>query len=423
MKSMVGNAMTPGEARQKTYEDMIKVKAPAAETPVATETAPTVSKYTNQMAEPKTLENGNSEIRQSLVSRGVDTGRIGWNDATKTVTLDGKDYITPSEVRDGVAYTDKKQIDQMTHKAYESMGDALVSASQYGAGAGFGNAVKWDGASGMLSVGGEMVKPVYVSDDGIAYVKKSDMDSAISKTKEAGGVKGPREIYNDWESKYGTQAEADAQAIRDFNYAPEKDAAFKAYSDYMMREKMKLAEDAAARAMDASGGYGGMNVERIANSLFNSQQEIGEAIPQYEQMAYKRLLNNLDTTRTLGNDAYSRASAAENDAYTRLNNALADDYSRRITEQELDQKEKEWGSVNFRNKVDDALYPELAALNRDYQRESAYSAMLANDSQVMNMVNALVKMGGTVDKDMAGSIGVRMRDGSFISLNDIANNI
>ncbi|WP_421136147.1 hypothetical protein, partial [Staphylococcus warneri] len=45
-----------------------------------------------------------SNIRQSLVNKGVSSNDIGYNKATGYVTVKGKDFLKPSKVQNGVSY-------------------------------------------------------------------------------------------------------------------------------------------------------------------------------------------------------------------------------------------------------------------------------------------------------------------------------
>ena len=354
-------------------------------------------------------ENGNVSVRAALNERGIND--IGYNEKTGMVTVGGQDAINPAHIKDGRAFADKNTVDSITHKYYKNNGDELVGAAQYGASTGFGNLVKWDSASGVVSLGGYNIKPVYVSDDNIAYVRKSDMDKAIQQFNGQSGVKSDREIYENWANKYGTQIDAALDDIKNFSYDPNTDKEYQAYQAYQMQQKQKLAQEAAARAMDQTGGYGGANIGAIANSLFNSQQEIAQAIPQFAQEAYNRKRNNLNDTITAGDTDYNKEYTANRDAQDRVQYGLDSDWLRRKEALEMSQRQKEYKSLNYRNAIDDAMYEDNARRGAEYDQLSLEAARNA-------VIAAFSRVGGKWG-DTAKGYGVTMPDGTFISLQDV----
>lgn len=383
--------------------------------------------YTNTKAPVTYDENGNAAVRQSLVNMGVDTNRIGYNPNTNSVTIDGKDTVNPNNVNDGISYASSGAIERAAQQAYKQSGDELVSAAHYGAESGFGNMVKWDGGSGTLSVGGTNITPVYVSNDGIAYVKKSEIEAAIAAAKENAGVTGDKEVKDNFDREYKDRIEAAQRAVDNFSYDPNKDKEYQAYAAYQMLQKQKLAEDAAARAQDATGGYGAAAVSSLADSLYSSQQDIAAAIPEYAQQAYNRTQQSLDNQRNIAQSDYLKAYQANYDAANRYQSALDSEYDRRVKEKELAQKEKEWESTNYRNGIDDEFYRENAEASRDLNKlsvrsgeENVYGQKLANDTSRNSGISDLIAMnGGKWTADAAGNVGYTTPDGKFISYNDI----
>lgn len=394
--------------------------------------------YTNK----KTTENlydanGNMGIRQALVNRDVDTSRIGYDTEKGNITIDGVGITSPGYVSgEGVSYADEGAVNELTQQAYAQMGQGndLVSAAQYSAQSGLSNLVKWDGESGTVSVGGKTINPVYVS-DGIAYVKRSEIDSAIQAAREGAGIQGNQSVYDAWAQKYGKEIDKAREDLDNFSYDPNTDRAYQAYMAYQMQKKDKLARDAAARAMDATGGYGGANVGAYAASLYNSQQDIAEAIPQYAEAAYQRARNRYADAMTAGNNDYQKAYAANRDAVGDYQRALDADYSRIQTERAWAQQAMENKSRNYRNAVDDEFYRPEKELQYMYNKGTLRGQNISNNINQLGLeqsriaaIQSIAAMyggyptaRGAIDT-ITGELGITV-DGAngerFISLRDM----
>ena len=271
----------------------------------------------------KTTEKSQSAkpIRESLVKNGVKNERIGWNNETSNVTIDGKDVYKPSVNIDGTTYADDSDIQAMTRQAYSMAGDDLVAARDYVTSKGYSGIVNWDGENALI--GGEVIKPAYVK-DGISFIPRSVVDNAIYSTEERNGIMSSDEIDRLYNRKYGYAIEDALEAVLDrdaFSYDPDNDVAYQAYRDQYLRE----AEDAFRRVLnDNNTSVTGASGAVLSEAMYmrdNAIRQLTDKIPELVEDAYERysdetqrLYDDLDKLYEMGEDYYNRL-------YTRDQNA------------------------------------------------------------------------------------------------------
>lgn len=276
-------------------------------------------------------------IRDTLVSRGVDTKRIGWNDGTKSVTLDGQDVFKPTSVIDGKSYASQSDIDGLTNAAYSNSGNPIKGATSYAAASGLSNAARW--SDGKLMIGGNQVPVKYVDNDGKAYAAKSDMDAAIDAYRKQSGIVGNQEIYNNWNEKYGGRIEDALQAILNrekWSYNAEDDPAYRAYRDAYTREGNRAYQNAYAQMAANTGGYGSSAGMTAAGQQMNYyMQQLNNRIPELMQNSYNRYMNEQELNRAalqslmnVGQSDYSKQYQANRDSISDVNAANYYDYLR-----------------------------------------------------------------------------------------------
>ena len=271
----------------------------------------------------KTTEKSQSAkpIRESLVKNGVKNERIGWNNETSNVTIDGKDVYKPSVNIDGTTYADDSDIQAMTRQAYSMAGDDLVAARDYVTSKGYSGIVNWDGENALI--GGEVIKPAYV-ENGISFIPRSVVDNAIYITEERNGIMSSDEIDRLYNRKYGYAIEDALEAVLDrdaFSYDPDNDVAYQAYRDQYLRE----AEDAFRRVLnDNNTSVTGASGAVLSEAMYmrdNAIRQLTDKIPELVEDAYERysdetqrLYDDLDKLYEMGEDYYNRL-------YTRDQNA------------------------------------------------------------------------------------------------------
>lgn len=268
---------------------------------------------------------GQSPIRESLVKNGISNGRIGWNDNTSSVTIDGTDVYKPAVNINGTTYADDSAIRDMTRKAYAMTGDELVAARDYVTSKGYSGIVDWDGENAII--GGKLLKPIYIK-DGISFIPKSEVEKAIADAEEKNGILGNDTINRLYNKKYGSAVDDAVDAIlnrESFSYDPESDVAYKAYREQYTRE----AEDALRRVLNDNNtsltGASGAVLSEAMSMRDQALRKLTDKIPELVDSAYgryndetQRLYDNLDELAALASDYYDRMYKADRDAVSEM---------------------------------------------------------------------------------------------------------
>lgn len=292
---------------------------------------------------------GEKPIRESLVKNGVKGERIGWNGKTSNVTIDGNDVYKPTTNINGKAYASEGDIREMTRKAYSLGGDDLVAARDYVTSQGYSGIVDWDGENAII--GGELLKPAYVK-DGMSFIPRSQVQSAILKTEKENGIIGRDEINRRYNEKYGKDIDKALSAIlnrEEFSYDPDNDEAYIAYRNQYTRE----AEEALRRVLNdnntsLTGASGAVLSEAMA-MRDQAMQKLTDKIPELVNAAYdrysaetKRMYDNLNELSALANDYYNRMYQSDRDAKNEITKAGAEERA-----------ENQRNITNERNRVKD----------------------------------------------------------------------
>lgn len=275
-------------------------------------------------------------IRDTLTSRGIDNSLIGWNDATKNVTYDGKDIYKPGSIVDGKSYASKQDINSITNEIYKNRGDELVIATDNAAGTGLQNIVRWN--DGKCTVGGQEINVKYVA-DGKAWVSKKELENALDSYKKNNGITGDKGVYDDWYGKYNDRIQSALDKVvnrNEWNYDPYNDPAYLAYKNQYEREGNRAYQDAYASMAGATGGYGNSAAVTAGGQQLNYyQQQLNDRVPELMQNSYNRYLGEQELNRAaleqimaVGNDDYSKLYTANNDAMNRANAAANAAYER-----------------------------------------------------------------------------------------------
>lgn len=274
-------------------------------------------------------------IRSTLNNYGIND--VGWNDATKSVTIGGKDYYTPSTVVDGTSYASDKDMYNIINSVYKGKGQSLEGATDYVNSQGISNAVKWSG--GQLMVGGQNVPVAYVDDNGTAYAEKGALDNAIAAYKERAGITDNQAVYDNWNSKYGDRIDDALDAIlnrKDWSYNAESDPAYQAYKEAYTREGNRAYQDAYAQMAANMGGYGSSAGMTAAGQQMNYyMQQLGDRVPELMQDSYNRYMNEQNLNRAaleslmgVADSDYSKSYTANRDSINDTNTANYYNYLR-----------------------------------------------------------------------------------------------
>lgn len=358
-----------------------------------------------------TTRNGMNGVRNSLISRGISNDRIGWNDKTGMITIDGVDMFRPSEITKGVSYGKDSDINNATKFAYENTGEQVLKGKQYIEDTlGVSNAVKWNAQDGTFDFGGQTIKPLYVSPDGIAYVQKSVLDNAIAQYKQTTGFDTVQNALNSWKNTYGRDIRDKQNKVDNFSYNPNFDPEYRRYAENEMRKRQGLAEDAAARANAQMGTYSAVNAGAIADSLFKSQQDIADAIPEFSDRAYKRAQNDLENARNIGADMFGREMEVNQEGYNRQQKVNQDDYDRYKDFRDMAYEDNVRANEITRDNMYTERYGEILGNEIAQNYEKLRGARLNNDAQQSALAVTIAQFGGKINGNLADGIYVEFAD-------------
>lgn len=276
--------------------------------------------------------NGQTAVRSGLGRYGLDMDELGMTDGQ--VTYGGKAYLTPDRVENGVSYVDNpNDLMSMAMQVYRDNGQDIVRLTDYVANTQLPFSVNYE--NGMVSVGGQMIKPAFVTPDGKAYVDRGALDAAVAKAQDAAGIQNRQDIYAKYDDRYGDMYADLVDRLynrEDFSYNPETDPAYEAYRDMYMREGDRAMRDAMGAAMGASGGYMNSAAATAAAQQNNYYtQQLNDRIPELMQFAYQRYADDFTRNRQalsdimgLDNQQFNREYGVNNDIINdiRYNNAL-----------------------------------------------------------------------------------------------------
>lgn len=353
-------------------------------------------------------QNGYKGVRSELNNRGIVNDRIGWNNDTGAVTIDGHDIAKPQYNVDGTVYATDAEINQIYNTAAGLAGDRVVAARDYTMSqtAGAGNSVDWDGEN--VLIGGQPIKAAYVQ-DGVAYVLKSQIDPLISNYKEDNGLMNGQQIIsaNDLEYKARKDKELDDILNRkEFSYDLDSD---KIWGDHENR-MMSLADEAYRRVLNdnntsVTGASGAVLAE--ANAAKNNYlKAIADDAYTYRQDAYNRYVDEYGRDRNDLNDIHFASDSDYNRAYTNYRDDVSDTYNNNV----INNQEK-W---NWRN-YDLSLQENDRANNENARNVRYYD--IQNDTNAFNYGVSVASLRGRfLPQDEAyipGLANFRNSDGTY----------
>ncbi|MDD6762024.1 MAG: hypothetical protein PUD92_00040 [Clostridiales bacterium] len=285
--------------------------------------------------------NGYIPARQAITDRNINNSRIGYDEKSGMVQVDGNNQLKPQFNIDGTTYATENDINRAVNGAYAATGDKLYAAADYIAGLGIGANVKYDTENGTVHIGGSIIKPAYVS-DGIAYIPKSQLDAAAEAYKANNGYSTPKGVNEQYEERYGGKVDEALSRLTNregFSWSPEEDEAFRAYKN----QQMRLAEEAYRKVLNdnntsAYGASGAVLSEALAaqnryiESLEADQMDFMDRAYERYLGETSRLRDNLEDTRAVANDYYSRAYTQNTDTYNRSRQDRLDNWQRQKDE-------------------------------------------------------------------------------------------
>ena len=299
--------------------------------------------------------NGQTAVRSGLGRYGLDMNELGMTNGH--VTYNGKAYMTPDRVENGVSYVDNpNDLMNMAMQVYRDNGQDIVRLTDYVANTQLPFSVNYE--NGMVSVGGQMIKPAFVTPDGKAYVDRGALDAAVAKAQEAAGIQNRQDIYAKYDDRYGDMYADLVDRLynrEEFSYNPETDPAYEAYRDMYMREGDRAMRDAMGAAMGASGGYMNSAAATAAAQQNNYYtQQLNDRIPELMQFAYQRYADDFTRNRQALSDIMGLDKEQFNREYG-MNNDIINDirYNNALNEARDDKAyERYWSEKAYNDSID-----------------------------------------------------------------------
>lgn len=270
-------------------------------------------------------------IRATLNNLGISDNKIGYDEGTKTVTIDGKSFMSPKYMDEdaGVSYAPEKEIRQNLVNFYRDTSNPIVKVSDAYVSAAGKYGLTSDGLSygnGIVTIGGTPLNTLYTDDEGKSWAWQSDVNDLVKKYAENSGVENPNSVLQKYNNEYLTQLNSviDKLKQRDkFSYNPDEDPVYLAYREKYLTDGNRASKDAMANYSALTGGYANSSAV-TAGALANQYyaQQLSNKIPELVQDAYQRYSDEYDADLELAD----RIISAYNTAYG--NAAKANELSR-----------------------------------------------------------------------------------------------
>ncbi len=283
-------------------------------------------------------------VRATLRNMGIDNGLIGYNEANKTVTLGGREFMKPQYINEqaGISYSMPADIQRSVVKFYSNTDNPVVRVSdaysgyagQYGLSA---DALGY--SNGIVTVGGRPIDTLYIDDEGKAWAFQDDVEAAVEEYARSLGVQRPGDILKQYNDQYLPQIRDLSQSImdrKDFSYDPESDPVYKAYREQYLLNGSRAARDTMADYAALTGGYA--NSAAVTAAALTQQyymSQLSAMIPQLAADAYHRYSDDLDrdaemldSMTEIYDTVYGNAYSANNKAVSAANSSLASNIAR-----------------------------------------------------------------------------------------------
>lgn len=265
-------------------------------------------------------------IRATLNNMGISDNKIGYDEGTKTVTIDGKSFMSPKYMDEdaGVSYAPEKEIRQNLVNFYRDTSNPIVKVSDAYVSAAGKYGLTSDGLSygnGIVTIGGTPLNTLYIDDDGKSWAWQNDVNDLVKKYVENLGAENPNSLLQKYNDEYLTQVNSMIDKLKQrekFSYNPDEDPVYLAYREKYLTEGNRASKEAMANYSTLTGGYANSSAV-TAGALANQYyaQQLSNKIPELAQDAYQRYNDEYDTELDLAdriisayNTAYGNASKA-----------------------------------------------------------------------------------------------------------------
>ncbi len=272
------------------------------------------------------LDDGQVGVRATLNNMGFSNDAIGYDQASGTVTLNGKSLLKPGYLDDdaGRAYAKESDIQKSIVDFYRNSGNPVVRVSdsysqiagKYGLSA---NALSY--GNGTVSIGGKPIDVLYIDSDGKSWANQNTVYNATEDYANRVGVMSPVDLAEEYAKTYLQDALRLSDKLseqKEFSYDPDKDPVFQAYQNKYRLEGERSTREAVATYSALTGGYvnsaaataGAQAAQYYAGQLSNALPELAKQAYQRYVDKYNSDISLLDKMVNMYNAVYQNASKA-----------------------------------------------------------------------------------------------------------------
>lgn len=365
-------------------------------------------------------------IRATLNKMGFSDSKIGYDDTSGTVTLNGKNLMKPSYMDEdaGRSYAPVSEIQKSVVNLFKDSSNPVVRVSDaYAARAGrLGlSADSLTYGNGTVMIGGKPLDTLYIDDEGKAWAWQNDVDSLVSSLAGKSGVRSPNQILDRYDDEYLEEFLDRLESVytrKDFSYDPDDDPVYAAYKQKYLTEGDRASKNAIADYSALTGGYtnsAAMTAGAQAQQYYASK--LSDMIPQLASDAYTRYKDknqtNLDVAALLLN-AYDAAygNAADANAKT-LENVNSSAASAAKRDQDAFEKDLTLREFERNEMLDRQLYDTRKS-------ENHWKEILNSQKSEMNIVDRNSKVLDNEQKQIYNELYRRLIE-SEISKNNSAS--
>lgn len=355
----------------------------------------------NQEKEKKNPTEGMVGIRQTLRDMGFSDSQIGYNEKTNTVTLGGRDLMTPGylDSNAGVSYATKGDIQKSVVNHFKDTANPVVRVSDAFAAVSGPYGLSADAltyGNGTVSVGGKPISVLYIDDEGKSWARQNTVTDAVEKYVGQSGVASPNDLANYYRKKYLSDAETILSGLanwEEFSYNPETDLVFQAYRNKYQLEGERAGREAVSDMAALTGGYASSAaVTAGAQARQYYAKQLTDVIPELAKQAYDRYVEKYQAELDLAEQmirlydkVYGDALSANQEQKENVNMVAASNVERDRNAREENREnvlynlEQEKGSLQNQGL---SLSNQEKAIHLDY-----YEALLQEEVRKGNLSN------------------------------------
>ena len=313
---------------------------------------------------------GQTGIRATLNKMGFSNDKIGYNERTGTVTLNGRDLMKPSYMDEdaGRSYAPASEIQKSVVDFYKNSGNPVVRVSDaFAAKAGdLGLSADSLGyGNGTVMIGGKPLNTLYIDDYGKAWAWQNDVDNLTADLANRTGVKSPNSVLNDYNKQYLSAIWDKLNEIsnrKEFSYNPDSDPVYASYKQKYLTEGDRASKNTFADYSALTGGYtnsAAVTAGAQANQYY--AKKLSDVIPQLASDAYERYSDKYNTDLNLiaqmldaYDSGYQKSSAANNQTRKNVNASSSSVVQRDkdAYERELSSSKADWENILNKLKYD-----------------------------------------------------------------------